>query len=86
VLIESRVREPIGQEFSAKGHRLQVVHPYSMQMGRENGVLRDAHGINYGGSDSASRRGGDSTSAVTGHSLPMTTGFRHEMNGKVSVI
>jgi gamma-glutamyltranspeptidase / glutathione hydrolase len=50
-LIESRVPEAIRQELSAKGHQLQVVHPYSLEMGRGNAVMRDAHGTNYGGSD-----------------------------------
>jgi gamma-glutamyltranspeptidase/glutathione hydrolase len=50
-LIESRVPEAIRQELSAKGHQLRVVHPYSLEMGRGNAVMRDPHGINYGGSD-----------------------------------
>jgi len=51
VLVESRLPETICQELSAKGHQLRVVHPYSLEMGRGNAVMRDAHGINYGGSD-----------------------------------
>ena len=51
VLMESRVPEAIRQELSAKGHQLQVLHPYSSTMGRGNAVMRDAHGTNYGGSD-----------------------------------
>jgi gamma-glutamyltranspeptidase / glutathione hydrolase len=51
LLIESRVPEAIRDELTAKGHQLQVVHPYSLEMGRGNAVMRDAHGINYGGSD-----------------------------------
>jgi gamma-glutamyltranspeptidase/glutathione hydrolase len=51
LLIESRVPEAIRDELSAKGHQLQVVHPYSLEMGRGNAVMRDAHGTNYGGSD-----------------------------------
>jgi len=51
LLIESRVPEAIRHELSAKGHQLQVVHPYSLEMGRGNAVMRDANGTNYGGSD-----------------------------------
>jgi gamma-glutamyltranspeptidase / glutathione hydrolase len=51
VLMESRVAEAIRQQLLAKGHQLQIVHPYSLAMGRGNAVMRDAHGVDYGASD-----------------------------------
>jgi gamma-glutamyltranspeptidase / glutathione hydrolase len=51
VQIESRVPEAIREQLSAKGHQLQIVHPYSLAMGRGNAVMRDINGINYGASD-----------------------------------
>jgi gamma-glutamyltranspeptidase / glutathione hydrolase len=51
VQIESRVPEAIREQLSAKGHHLQIVHPYSLAMGRGNAVMRDINGINYGASD-----------------------------------
>src|SRR5947208_2531994 len=51
VQIESCVPETVRQELSAKGHQVQVLHPYSLAMGRGNAVRRDAQGINYGASD-----------------------------------
>ncbi|MGI8960752.1 MAG: gamma-glutamyltransferase [Bryobacteraceae bacterium] len=51
LLIESRVPAAVRDELSAKGHRLQIVQPYSLEMGRGNAVMRDTHEINYGGSD-----------------------------------
>lgn len=68
VLIESRVPEATRQELSAKGHQLQVVHPYSLEMGRGNAVMRDAHGINYGGSDP--RADGEAVPQVPGWNTP----------------
>jgi gamma-glutamyltranspeptidase/glutathione hydrolase len=51
LMIESRVREAVRNELSAKGHQLQIVHDYSLDMGRGNAVMRSAQGMNFGGSD-----------------------------------
>ncbi len=51
LLIESRVPEAVRNELSAKGHQLEVVHAYSLSMGRGNAVMLDAKGMHYGASD-----------------------------------
>ncbi len=51
LLIESRVPGDVRDELSAKGHQLQVVHAYSLDMGRGNAVRRNAGRMNYGASD-----------------------------------
>jgi gamma-glutamyltranspeptidase/glutathione hydrolase len=51
VMIESRVPESVRNELTARGHQLQVLQPYSSEMGRGNAVMRDGHGVNYGASD-----------------------------------
>ncbi len=51
LLIESRVPEEVRSELTAKGHKLEVVDPYSSEMGRGNAVMTDGHGVNFGASD-----------------------------------
>lgn len=51
LLIEPRVPEEVRRELASKGHQLQLVHPYSLAMGRGNAVMTDRHGVNYGASD-----------------------------------
>jgi gamma-glutamyltranspeptidase / glutathione hydrolase len=51
LLIESRVPDTVRHELSRKGHELEVVDAYSLDMGRGNAVMRDGHGVNYGASD-----------------------------------
>ncbi len=51
LMIESRIPEAVRRDLTAKGHQLQIVDAYSLDMGRGNAVMRDEHGINYGASD-----------------------------------
>jgi gamma-glutamyltranspeptidase / glutathione hydrolase len=51
LLIESRVPETVRHELSDKGHQLDVVDAYSLDMGRGNAVMTDGHEVNYGASD-----------------------------------
>ncbi len=51
VIIESRVPDSVRDQLAAKGHKLEVVGPYSSEMGRGNVVMRDTHGVSYGASD-----------------------------------
>jgi gamma-glutamyltranspeptidase/glutathione hydrolase len=49
--MESRVPESVRQGLAAKGHQVQVVGGYSLDMGRGNAVMRDGSGVNFGASD-----------------------------------
>ncbi len=49
--IESRVPEPVRNELAAKGHQLELVSPYSDEMGRGNAVMRNGSAVNFGASD-----------------------------------
>ncbi len=51
LLIESRVPELVRRELTAKGHLLEVVDPYSLNMGRGNAVMTGGHQVHYGASD-----------------------------------
>jgi gamma-glutamyltranspeptidase / glutathione hydrolase len=52
VRMESRIPQKVREELSAKGHKIQVVGPFSAAMGGGQAVLRDfATGVNYGASD-----------------------------------
>jgi gamma-glutamyltranspeptidase/glutathione hydrolase len=51
LLIESRVPEATRRELIAKGHELNVLDPYSPEMGRGNVVMTDGRGVHYGASD-----------------------------------
>jgi gamma-glutamyltranspeptidase/glutathione hydrolase len=49
--LESRVPPEVRQELSRLGHQIKVSAPFSDSMGRGQAVMRDAHGVNYAGSD-----------------------------------
>ena len=49
--MESRIPPETRQELSRRGHQIKVTAPYSDSMGRGQAVMRDAHGVNYAGSD-----------------------------------
>lgn len=52
VQIENRFSQRVRDELIAKGHRLQVVGPFSSAVGGGQAVLRDfASGVNFGASD-----------------------------------
>lgn len=51
VEIESGVPDVVRQALTARGHQIQVVGPYSEDMGRGNAVELDGSGVKYGGSD-----------------------------------
>jgi gamma-glutamyltranspeptidase/glutathione hydrolase len=51
LLMESRVPESVRKELAAKGHQIQVVGAYSLDMGRGNAVMRDGAGVNFAASD-----------------------------------
>jgi gamma-glutamyltranspeptidase/glutathione hydrolase len=51
LLMESRVPESVRKELTAKGHQIQVVGAYSLDMGRGNAVMRNGAGVNFGASD-----------------------------------
>ncbi len=52
VQIENRIPQKVRDELSAKGHKVEVVGPYSTTMGGGQAVLRDfSKGVNYGASD-----------------------------------
>jgi gamma-glutamyltranspeptidase/glutathione hydrolase len=52
VRMESRIPQKVREELSAKGHKIQVVGPFSAAMGGGQAVWRDfATGVNYGASD-----------------------------------
>jgi gamma-glutamyltranspeptidase/glutathione hydrolase len=51
LLMESRVPESVRKELAAKGHQIQVVGAYSLDMGRGNAVMRNGAGVNFGASD-----------------------------------
>jgi len=51
LLVESRIPETARRDLTAKGHRLEVVAPYSLEMGRGNAVMSDGQGTHYGASD-----------------------------------
>jgi gamma-glutamyltranspeptidase/glutathione hydrolase len=51
LLIESRVPAEVRDQLASKGHKLQVVDPYSMEMGRGNAVMQNGTGVHFGASD-----------------------------------
>ncbi len=52
VQIENRISQKVRDELTAKGHKVEVVGPYSTTMGGGQAVLRDFYkGVNYGASD-----------------------------------
>ncbi len=51
VTLESRVTELVRNELIQLGHKIEVAAPYSSQMGGGQAIMRDAKGVNYGGSD-----------------------------------
>jgi len=52
VQIENRISQKVRDELTAKGHKIEVVGPYSTTMGGGQAVLRDfSKGVNYGASD-----------------------------------
>ena len=52
VRMESRIPQKVREELSTKGHKIQVMGPFSAAMGGGQAVLRDfATGVNYGASD-----------------------------------
>jgi gamma-glutamyltranspeptidase / glutathione hydrolase len=51
VTLESRVAELVRNELIQLGHKIEVAVPYSSQVGGGQAVMRDANGVNYGGSD-----------------------------------
>ena len=52
VRMESRIPQKVREELSAKGHKIQVMGPFSAAMGGGQAVMRDfAAGVNYGASD-----------------------------------
>jgi gamma-glutamyltranspeptidase/glutathione hydrolase len=51
LLMESRVPESVRKELAAKGHQIQVVGAYSLDMGRGNAVMLNGSGVNFGASD-----------------------------------
>ena len=51
VQIESRMPEPVRSELERLGHRIQVTAPFSQRVGGGQAVMRNAEGVNFGGSD-----------------------------------
>jgi gamma-glutamyltranspeptidase/glutathione hydrolase len=51
VTLEGRVAELVRNELLQLGHKIEVAVPYSSQVGGGQAVMRDANGVNYGGSD-----------------------------------
>ncbi len=51
VKLESRIPEAIRAELVARGHKVEVEKPFSIQMGAGQAVMRDTKGVNYGASD-----------------------------------
>jgi len=52
VQMENRISGKVREELTAKGHKIQVVGPFSSVVGGGQAVLRDfATGVNYGASD-----------------------------------
>ena len=51
VTIEPQIPESVRKELTARGHRLSVVSPFSLTMGRGNAVMVDGKGVKYGASD-----------------------------------
>lgn len=70
VRMESRIPQKAREELSAKGHKIQVVGPFSAAMGGGQAVMRDfAAGVNYGASDP--RKDGEAIAE-----LPLEKGVR----------
>jgi gamma-glutamyltranspeptidase/glutathione hydrolase len=51
LLIETRVPAEVRDQLASKGHKLGVVDPYSMEMGRGNAVMQNGTGVHFGASD-----------------------------------
>jgi gamma-glutamyltranspeptidase / glutathione hydrolase len=52
VQMENRIPQKVRDELAAKGHKIEVVGPFSSTMGGGQAVLRDfSKGVNYGASD-----------------------------------
>ena len=51
VTMESRIPADVRQELARRGHQIRVTASFSDSMGRGQAVMRDAHGVNYAGSD-----------------------------------
>jgi gamma-glutamyltranspeptidase / glutathione hydrolase len=49
--MESRIPAETRQQLAGFGHQIKVGAPFADSMGRGQAVMRDAHGVNYAGSD-----------------------------------
>lgn len=51
VIIESRIPQTVRSQLTAKGHELEIGHPFSLEMGRGNAVMHNGAGVHFGASD-----------------------------------
>jgi gamma-glutamyltranspeptidase/glutathione hydrolase len=51
VKLESRIPEAVRAELEKRGHKIEVLPPYSVPVGGGQAVMRDTKGVNYGASD-----------------------------------
>jgi len=51
VKMESRIPEAVRAELEKRGHKIEVLPPYSVPVGGGQAVMRDGKGVNYGASD-----------------------------------
>jgi gamma-glutamyltranspeptidase/glutathione hydrolase len=51
VSVESRIPQAVREALGRMGHQIKVTTPFSESMGRGQAVMRDAHDVNYAGSD-----------------------------------
>ena len=49
--MESRIAPDVREQLGKLGHQIRVVGPFADSMGRGQAVMRDAHNVNYAGSD-----------------------------------
>jgi gamma-glutamyltranspeptidase/glutathione hydrolase len=51
VKMESRIPESVRAELAKRGHKVELLPPYSVPVGGGQAVMRDPKGVNYGASD-----------------------------------